>query len=315
VSTSTLAAPSRLGESGLRVSSTALAVITAVVLLGSAFPVVKFGLRSYQPGPFALLRFSVASIVLALYAKITRMKLPPRKTFFPILGIGVLVVPAYHLMFNYGVRSVSASGASVLINTGPIWTALLASLLLRERPPGRLWIGLVISFIGAVMIALDSGTAIRLSDGAILIVLAAMIQAASFVAQKPLVERYGALAITATTFWAGTALLIVPFGSSLVHTMSVAPVAHTLAAVWVGAASSAIGLAAWAYVLGRMPASSAAPFLLLVPVSATLLALPLIGELPQPLTIIGGIVTLAGVVIGRGWLRTVRKQSPVDRSS
>lgn len=51
----------------------ALAIVLAVGAFGSAFPAVKVGLRSFEPGPLALLRFTAASIALGAYVAVTGM--------------------------------------------------------------------------------------------------------------------------------------------------------------------------------------------------------------------------------------------------
>ncbi len=53
-----------------------VAVAAAVFLLASAFPAISVGLEGYSPGCLALLRFLAASVGLAIYAALSRMRLP-----------------------------------------------------------------------------------------------------------------------------------------------------------------------------------------------------------------------------------------------
>jgi drug/metabolite transporter (DMT)-like permease len=59
-----------------RVHGLAIAVVAAVFFAGSAFPGISAGLEGYSPGHLALLRFLVASFVLAIYAVFSGIRLP-----------------------------------------------------------------------------------------------------------------------------------------------------------------------------------------------------------------------------------------------
>ena len=60
---------------------------------------------------------------------------------------------------------------------------------------------------------------------------------------------------------------------------------------------AAIAYVLWSYALARMPASLLSTFLYLSPVLAMAIAWVWIGEVPQVLTIVGGLVAIVGVVI------------------
>ena len=69
-----------------------------------------------------------------------------------------------------------------------------------------------------------------------------------------------------------------------------------------------------------MPASRAVSFLYLIPVAAYLIAWVWIGEVPTLLSVVGGCVTLAGVLIvntlgRRGWTRRTPPGSSTSPSS
>ncbi|HEX32744.1 MAG TPA: hypothetical protein ENF88_03510 [Candidatus Acetothermia bacterium] len=55
---------------------TLAALAVALVLWASAFAAIRAALVSYGPGELALLRFLTASIVLGIYAAISRISLP-----------------------------------------------------------------------------------------------------------------------------------------------------------------------------------------------------------------------------------------------
>jgi drug/metabolite transporter (DMT)-like permease len=184
------------------------------------------------------------------------------------------------------------------VNTGPIITAVLATIFLREKFGRAAWTGSAVALAGVAIIASGQPGGLNLGAGASLVVLAAICQATYFTLQRPLVPRYGALACTAYTFIAG-ALLLTPWLPGAVTSLAAAG-AHsspTYAVLALVLLPSIIGYAAWTYALGSLGAARAANFLYLVPPVATGISYLLTGESPRWSTLAGGLVAIAGVAI------------------
>lgn len=277
-----------------------LALAAALVLWSSAFAGIRVGLTTYPPAQLALLRFLVASLTLAIYAAAAHFRRPQLRDV-PLLALtGAFGITFYNIALNYGELSVSAGAASLLIASAPIWTALLATVALHERLTFLGWSGVLISFAGVALIAAGEGGGFRLSLHALLIVAASIAAAIYIVMQKDLLRRLSALEFTAYSIWFGT-LLLIPFGLGLPHTLAAAPLRPTLAIVYLGIFPGALAYVAWSYVMTHGSASSTASYLYLNPVLAIAIAWLWLGEIPRPISLVGGAIALGGVVIVNFW--------------
>ena len=283
------------------------AAIAGVLLLwASAFAGIRAGMRltpagmpgadGYGPGQLALLRFGTASIVLALYALATRMRMPERKDLPVIALSGFLGISVYHVALNFGEVTVQAGAASLLISAGPVFTALLSAVFLRERLTRTGWGGILVAFTGVALIALSSGPGLRFPPGALLILLSAAVAAIYSILSKRSFKRHTALEFTCYSIWAGTLPMLV-FLPGLARQLPVAAPTATLAVVYLGIFPGAIAYVLWNLALSRMPASLLSSFLYLSPVLASFIAWVWLGELPTLLTLLGGAIAILGVIL------------------
>jgi len=275
---------------------TIIAIGITILLWASSFAAVRAGLQAFTPGHIALFRFLIASVLLAAFTLINRIKLPKLKDIPVIFLLGFLGIAAFHTAQNYGQVTVTAGSAAMIVSSVPIFTAMLATIFLREKLKLWGWLGIFISFLGVYLIALGEREGVKFAPGVIVLLLAAIIAATFFVLQKPYLTRYSALQLVTYMIWAGTLFLLV-FTPGLIDEVTNAPIEATIATIFLGIFPSAVAYVTWSYALSRAPASIVASFLYLQPVLAVIIAWIWLNEIPALIAITGGVVTILGVFL------------------
>ena len=282
-----------------RLSGATVLAATAVVLLwASAYLGVNLALRDFTPGQLALARYLVASAVFLTLVMRRGVPLPRKRDLLRLAFAGAVGIALYNLALNWGQQSVNPGVASLLVNTVPIWTSLLAMLVLSERIPIRGWLGTGLAFLGVALIGLDRSGWSGFEAGVGLVLLAALAQAVYFIVAKPLLARLSPLALTAGAVWCGT-LLLVPFGGGLPDALRASSSVGIASVLFLGVGPAALAYLAWAHVLAAMPAGRASNLLFLIPVVAIALGWLVLGDAPNAAVLIGGGLSIAGVFLSR----------------
>ena len=285
----------------------ACALIT-VLSWAAAFPLIGAALAGLDPLPLAAVRFALAACPAVIWLVVTRPTMP-KLVDLARLGLGgALGISIYNWLLNTGQQTVSPGAASFIINTLPIWTAMLATAFLRDRFGIGAWIATAVSFSGVVLIAIGQPGPMTFGNGSSLILLASILSATYFVLVRGLIVRYGPATCTCCTLSTG-ALWLTPWLPDGMAQISVAPLSVISAVLFLGLVSASLGYATWSFAIGHFGPAAAANFLYLVPPIAVMLAWSLSGITPDILTLIGGAVAITGVVMLRFSLATSTRKA------
>ena len=179
------------------------AILVTIVFWSSAFVVIRVLLGPLTPVELAAGRYVPAGLIALGYLLIAR-PLPSFKDVLRLAVAGVLFIATYAVLLNIGETTVAAGPASFIINTMPVFTALIATVTLGERFGRWGWIGTAISFGGVGLIAAASPDGFKLDPNALMITGAALCSAIASVIQKPVLSRMPALSVTAWIMFLGS---------------------------------------------------------------------------------------------------------------
>ncbi len=128
-----------------------------IFLYGSGFIFTQYGLQNSSPMAFLGIRFFIAFWILLIIAYVLKVPFPKsKKEFFQIALAGSLTVGTFSigvfLSISYGV-----SGAlnALIIALQPIIVTFLALNFLSEEINKRVWLGLIIGFIGVSFVVIS----------------------------------------------------------------------------------------------------------------------------------------------------------------
>ncbi len=276
-----------------------VAIVVTILAWASAFIVIR-GMGDYvSGGALALGRLVVAVIPLGVIVLLQRRwTWPTWQEWLQVVGFGAFWFGVYNVSLNIAEHTLDAGTTAMIVGVGPILIALGAAVFLREGLTKWVVIGAGVAFLGVIFIGLGSGSASFTNVGVLWALLAAVTYAVGVLLQKPALRRLPNAQVT----WLGCLIgmiVCLPFAGDLVTELADAPLHAILGVVYLGVVPTAIAFSTWAYALSRMPAAQLGISTYVVPPLAIILGFIVFAEVPAPLAIIGGAISLVGVALSR----------------
>ena len=283
------------------------AAVGMTLAFGLSFVATKTALKGFEPLLLALLRFTLAGGILWVVWRLRPVREPVTRAELGRLAlVGFVSLTVYFSFENTGIARTSASEAAILIATIPIFVALIGAFVPAERPTGRQWAGILLSFAAVVVLVLAAGDAGGGSPAGNLLVLAASLSAAVYgiLARRLLVSR-SALFVTAWQTLFG-ALFMAPLALVEALVLGVRrPSAEAAGGVlFLTLVCSIVAYLLLNYALRFLAASRVSVFINITPVVAVASAYLLLGERLTAAQVAAAAVVVAGVWLtnsgGRG---------------
>lgn len=250
----------------------------------------------------ALGRAALAGLLSAVYLRLIGASWPRREHWLPLTWVALGVVFGWPLLLGYAVRHVDAVHASVISGVLPLATAAMAALVLRQRPSLGFWSCAVAGLVLVLAFAAWRGAAgLQWADG---LLLAAVLSASSgYVGGARLSTQ---MAPQQVICWVLVLSLPLTLPAGLLSWPQT-PVAWSAwgGFLYVSVFSMWLGFFAWYRALALGGTLRVSQVQVLQPFLSMLLAVPLLGEHLDAMTLGFGAAVIAVVWLG--------KRMPVDQ--
>lgn len=281
-------------------------LIVLSVLWGGSFFFSAIALREFHPFTIVFGRVTVAAIALNAYIYLQGQQIPGHRWGeFLVMGALNNLIP--FCLIVWGQTHIHSSLASILNATTPIFTVLLAHWFTRdERLTVNRLVGTLVGFGGVVvLVGADIGHGLSLQNLGQVAVLGA---ALSYSFAGLYGRRFKGLApaVSAAGMVTSTALMMLPITMIVDHPWTANPTALTWGAVLaLGLLCTAIAYLLYFHILAIAGATNLLLVTFLIPISALLLGVGILGERLEwnALVGMGLIFTGLGAIDGRMWLK------------
>lgn len=257
---------------------------------------IRTALHSYTPGQLALGRYAIASLVLLPFWAWRGARLPAWRHLPVVIVMGITGFSIYNFCVNRGEVTITAGTAALLGASLPILMALGARCFFSEKLTRSGWLGVLIAFGGVAITSLGAHGALRLSHGALLVLLAMGSAAIYGLLMKKMLVYYTPLEITTWSIWVGD-LALIPLGGGLWNSLAKASPQDTLNMFFLGIFPGALCYLLYAYTASKTHMAQVASWMFLLPILSILLGWLLLGEFPSIMALVGGGVTLLGAYL------------------
>lgn len=284
----------------------ALLAVLVTVVWGLNFVAIHASLEQFPPFFLAALRFAVIAVPTVLL--VPRPAVPLRHLVGYGVGFGTVQFAGLYLGMALGFP---AGLASLVLQSSAPFTVLLGALLLREHLTPRRLTGVLVAVLGLVVVGLARASETSWVPFALVVVgglgwafgnLASRLAAAPdplhLTLWMSVVPPVPMLALSLATEGPGR------IGEALAGSLSPAAAPAWLGLAYTVLLGTVLGSGAWVWLMGHHPASTVAPFSMLVPVTGLLAGWVLLAETPSVLELAGGALVVAGVL----WASTQRRR-------
>ena len=277
-----------------------LLLILAMLAWGSLYPVSKYLMADISPLFLALLRYTFATASLLPFFIIEIAKNNNKFDIKSIINFsvsGIFGITLFSVFLFFGISLSTASKGSILTNTQPVFTAILAPLFLGERLSGTQAAGIAAGLIGIILVVTGGNLEVFSGEGSVLtgsllLICGAVSMSLYSILLKSSIQKYGGIIATWLSMAAGTLFLLlinIITGSTDFNILAALHLRDLLLIIYMGVIATAIAYLLFNLSLKKIDVVKATGFKFLIPVSGVGLSILFIGERPA-ITLFAGII-------------------------
>lgn len=281
-------------------------ILTLVMLIwGFNLPSVKYLVSFVEPVTLTAVRILMAGITVFILLAVFRLLRWPTKTEWKyIFFASLLNVVGHHYFLSSGLSLTSGTNAGLVLGTGPMLTAVLVSLIMRNYPSKLQWIGVVIGLIGvSATVLVGNGGASGMNLGDVFVFLSILSQVFSYLIIAKVADSLDPRLMTGYMFLVGSVILFV---ISLIQepgeiaAFATVPPSFWLAFFFSAMLGTAVGHMLYNYSIGQAGPTKAAIFMNLNTFFSLVGASVILGEEITTRHLFGLVLIVIGVIFGSG---------------
>ena len=269
--------------------------LMVVTVWGVNFVAIRWGVDEVPPLLLTALRYVVAVLPAIFFVR--RPKIGPAL----LIGYGFAVgIGQFGFLFSAIKLGMPAGLASLVMQLQVFFTIALAVVFLGERPRGTQLLGASVAFLGIGAIAVE-----RLGGAALWPFAMTIAAAMCWGVANLLTKKAGKIDMLGFVVWSS---LVPPIPLYILSLVIEGPGAVGLALsqitwlgigslLFIGWLSTVFGYGVWSVLLGRYPASTVAPFTLLVPIAGIGSSALLLGEKVSGIEMAGSALVFVGLLL------------------
>jgi len=277
-----------------------LVYIVLCLIWGTTWLAIKIGLGSAPPLSAATIRFVIAVAILTTIVKMKGLSYPSGLRNLLRLGHpGIYMYGVSYACVYFGETYINSATAAVLFGSFPFFVALLSNLSLKhERIQGLAWIGLILGFLGVILISYDSlQTSPHLFIGSILTLVGSFASAYGLIIHKKH-HTNANIYVAATVQMATGGLLLLPAALIFEHWSDFAITTASVGSIlYLAIFGSVVAFLGYYWLLTHTRAVTVSMIAFVTPLVAILVGEVLAHETLSVLIYVGAAMILGGMLM------------------
>ncbi len=279
-----------------------LEALFAVVVWGGSFIATKIAVGQMSPVAVVWLRFAMGIPILGAAVFLRKQFAWPKPAewgYFALLGF--LGISFHQWLQSNGLQTAQATTTAWIVSTAPVFIALLAWMILKERITLVQGLGVGVALLGVIVVVSKGSLGNFFAGqfgviGDFLIFISAINWAVfSILSRRGLKEHPS----TRMTFWVMTLGWLITSVAFFTQG-GPAQIPHLdsrgwVAMIFLGIFTTGLAYIAWFDALATLPATQTGAFLYIEPLTSMVVAALILGEQVTWASLLGGAVILLGV--------------------